>query len=81
MRSMFIHHFPFIYNRNGKERNFEYMYADHYASWVHGVTGKKPKTRTKGKDSPSSPADTFTEILDLIRETQPESPTDENVAL
>jgi hypothetical protein len=81
VRSMYFHHFPFVYNNRGKKRNFEYMHADHYTSWVHGVTGKTPKTRTKGKDSSSSPADTFTEILDLIREVQPESLSDEIAAL
>jgi hypothetical protein len=81
VRSMYFHHFPFVYNIRGKKRNSEYMHADDYTSWVYGVTGKTPKTRTKDKDSSSSPADTFTEIMDLIRETQPESLSDEVAAL
>ncbi|KAH7396661.1 hypothetical protein DE146DRAFT_756371 [Phaeosphaeria sp. MPI-PUGE-AT-0046c] len=76
VRSRFHHHFPFIYNHNGHKRKFEYMHADHYTSWVFGVTGKVPATRTKGKDTPSASADPFDEILELIQDAQHAHKTD-----
>jgi hypothetical protein len=76
---MYFHHFSFVYNHNGKARNFTDTHADHCTSWVYGVTGKKPQTKASGKESPPSQTDTFSEVLNLIRETQPESPTDKIV--
>lgn len=70
VRSQFHHHFPFVYNQHGHKRKFEYMHADHYTSWVFGVTGKVPTTRTKGKDTPSASINPFDEILELIQDAQ-----------
>lgn len=74
-RSLFFHHFPFVYNKHGQARGFEYMHADHYIQWVEGMTGKVPETRTKGKDTPTrtpeTQPDAFTEILEMLQTDRP----------
>jgi hypothetical protein len=81
-RSLFFHHFPFIYDRRGRARNFEYMHADHYSLWVSEITGKLPETCTKGNDaSPHKSMNPFDEIIEMIHETQAEVMANESEAL
>ena len=87
-RSLFFHYFPFVYNHQGRARGYEYMHANHYSSWVFGVTGKLPETCTKGKiasssvpetttDASETSKDAFDEILEMLQDTQSESATGE----
>jgi myosin heavy subunit len=83
LMNLHFQNFPFIYNRFGQRRSFEYMPADQYVWWVFGMTGSMPQTRTRSRvsaftfPSEEAPNSTFNEIIGMLREQQSDSATEQ----